>query len=119
MRLLILFSILGSMYSHSVFARDPDWNRQALEAIDSICADTWCSGDYNFRFDSLRCDFKREVCVLRYRLGEWPAEGEVMRFTRTGRCQLTGIRSPGDLIVSDPWNRLKDGPYEQITTCLP
>jgi hypothetical protein len=116
---LILFLVWSSLHSHSALAQNPDWNRVALESIDSICADTWCAGDYNFRFDSLRCDFKRETCILRYRLGEWPAEGEPMRFSRTGRCQLTGIRSPDDLIDWSSWNRLKDGPYDQITACLP
>jgi hypothetical protein len=112
--------LVGSLiYSSHAQALSSDWNREALDAIDSICADTWCSGDYNYRFDSLKCDFNREVCVLRYRAAEWPAEGKPMRFTRTGRCKLTGIRSPGDLIEASGGDRLKDAPYEQITACLP
>ena len=42
-----------------------------------------------------------------------------MRFTRLGRCKLTGIRSPSELIEQGGGDRLKDAPYEQITDCLP
>ena len=117
----LMFAGIGSvlLVSSLASAQDSDWNRKALQAIDSICADTWCSGDFNYRFDSLKCDFARETCVLRYRSAEWPAEGMPMRFTRSGRCKLTGIRSPSDLIEQGVGDRLKDVPYEQITDCLP
>ena len=108
-----------TLVSSMAWASGADWNQKALGAIDSICADTWCSGDFNYRFDSLKCDFERATCVLRYRSGEWPAEGAVMRFSRSGRCQLKGIRSPSDLIEDAVWVRLKDAPYEKITNCLP
>jgi hypothetical protein len=93
-------------------------NRLALQAIDSICADTWCEGDLNYRFDSLNCDFSRGRCRLEYRSGEWPAEGMPMRFTSRGRCWIRNVRSYSDLIETTPLLRLKDGPYEQLTDCL-
>ena len=119
MKFMFGLSVVLMSHFSMAFSGDDGWNRKALEAIDSICADTWCSGDYNYRFDSLKCDFGRETCVLRYRSAEWPAEGETMSFTRSGRCKLTGIRSPSDLIEAGPGVRLKDAPYDQITTCLP
>jgi hypothetical protein len=119
MKFMIGASGAVALFSSLTWAGMEDWNKSALQAIDSICADTWCSGDYNYRFDSLKCDFSQAVCVLRYRSAEWPSEGMPMRFTRSGRCRMTGIRSPSDLIETTGGVRLKDTAYEQITSCLP
>ena len=44
----------------------------ALRMIDNICGDTWCSGDYNFRFQRLDCRAGRGghggSCTLRFRM---------------------------------------------------
>lgn len=41
-----------------------DQERVVLRLVDDICADTWCSGDDDYRFQRLRCTGR--ACALRF-----------------------------------------------------
>ena len=45
-------------------ALSPAQEKTALGLIDQICADTWCSGDYDFGFRRLSCSRASEICTL-------------------------------------------------------
>lgn len=50
--------------------------RILLKGLDSLCADTWCEGSFNFRFSGLKCSFKEgEICLLSYSSWDQTAEG--------------------------------------------
>lgn len=118
--IVVVLNLLSSSAPVIAHEANPvEMNRLTLQAIDSICGDTWCEGDYQYRFDSLRCRFQDGICVLNVRYGEWPAEGQSVRYTHKIRCTLTRVNSYADLIEISPLLRLKDDPYEQITACLP
>ena len=39
-----------------------------LKGLDSLCADTWCEGSFDFHFFGFKCSFKEEsVCLMSYR----------------------------------------------------
>ncbi|NDG83988.1 MAG: hypothetical protein EBX52_02995 [Proteobacteria bacterium] len=98
---------------------DSKVRQEVLSAVDMICADTWCEGDYNFKFKGLKCTFSNATCVLTYDAGAWPAEGRRIRWNRHGMCRVRGVRSRTDLLVEmGPYRRLADAPYEQITRCI-
>lgn len=90
-----------------------------LRAIDSECADTWCEGDYDFRFDSIRCEFDRRVCKLVFRAGLRPMEGGRFRFTIKTHCVLNGISSASDILKTvGCYESLKESAYDQINECI-
>ena len=37
-----------------------------LEGLDSICTDTWCEGSFDFHFQSFKCSFKEQKCLMSY-----------------------------------------------------
>jgi len=91
----------------------------ALKLIDDICGDTWCSGDYDFRFDSLRCCASSESCTLTLEL--LPREGvpspkrDYRRSCRTG--DFTGFAS---LVATAPngYQSLDQVYYATLTDCI-
>jgi len=114
----LLFSVL---FAFPAYADDlgSKFRQEVLAAVDMICADTWCEGDYNFKFTGLECSFERSLCVLSYDAGAWPSEGQRIQWSRHESCRLKGVRSRADLLVPmGSARRLADSPYEQITRCI-
>ena len=93
--------------------------KRVLRAIDQVCGDTWCEGDYNFRFKKLVCNFTLGICTLEYEAGVWPAEGEKIKFSIKKTCSVTGVSSISSLIEgASQWDELQDAVYEQINLCI-
>jgi hypothetical protein len=93
--------------------------RVALSAIDGICGDTWCEGDFDYRFNRMKCNFTIGVCRLDFDAGPRPPENQKMKWTRSEKCFLVGIHAFSDLI--DSWGNsgsLNQAAYEQITKCI-
>ncbi len=62
-----------------------DKTAKVLEQLDSICADSWCAGDFNFRFDKLQCG--DEACRLDLAIKPYlPETKEWKNFS----CEWTG-----------------------------
>jgi hypothetical protein len=92
---------------------------RVLRAIDNDCADTWCEGDYDYRFDSIRCQFERRVCRLGFRAGLRSASAGSFRWSIRTHCMLSGIASMGDLLQQmGQYESLKESAYEQINQCI-
>jgi hypothetical protein len=91
----------------------------ALALIDGICGDTWCSGDYDFRFDALRCCADSRSCRLSLEL--LPREGVVSpksEYRRTCRTEdFTGFAS---LVATAPngYQSLNQDYYFALTDCI-
>ena len=43
-----------------------------LKGLDSLCADTWCEGSFDFQFSGFKCSFKEHKCVMFYK--SWDQE---------------------------------------------
>jgi hypothetical protein len=93
--------------------------KRVLTAIESDCADTWCEGDFDFKFDSIRCQFERRLCRLGFRAGRRPVEAGRIRFTIRTHCILNGIAGPSDILsTAGGHEALKEPAYEQINECI-
>ncbi len=114
---------LGMIFTGST-AKADDLRRRdekrVLFAIDQICGDTWCEGDYNFHFRRVRCNFTLGSCVLEFRTAPWKS-GSNQEFDWSDRkiCVIRNVNSLDQLITTDrPTAELKSDPYEQITDCM-
>jgi len=61
--------LIGLLFSHAIFSApflSEAKSKAVLEALDNHCADTWCSGDFDYYFKSFECDFAKATCVLRF-----------------------------------------------------
>ncbi|MBU6153594.1 MAG: hypothetical protein KGP28_04765 [Bdellovibrionales bacterium] len=94
--------------------------KRVLFAIDQICGDTWCEGDYNFQFRRIRCNYTLGTCVLEYRTAPWKSAGdEDYDWGKNRICVIRNVNSLDQLIRADQVAAsLREGPYEQITTCI-
>jgi len=103
---LILLSIL---FSNLSFAKEDTIKEAiALKAIDDMCGDSWCEGDYNFEFNSLKCFENKNICVLNFKM----ILDEVV-FTQS--CILKNKKSHNDILSV---NGVKDNIYNELTECI-
>ena len=108
----MLFSV------HTAFAKDMLTKEQAqivIDEIDLICADTWCSGDYNFRFLELDCNSNTNSCQLNYEMFIWEQEKVKLSLN----CVIRPIKSMNDMVSkSKKFYALKEQFYAKVSNCL-
>ena len=114
MRLIIFFILIFNIqqaYTTIEISED-----QVLKIIDNTCGDTWCEGDFNFKFLELNLDPSNETATLIFNLvDEW---SKPIRLLRTS-CVITNVRSFSDLTSSHQRNpRLKDHIYDSLSDCI-
>lgn len=90
--LALLLSALVLLPSASASAAGPPGptraqERLVLDAIDDLCGDTWCEGDYAFEFRDFSCDAKRASCRLRLRIGRLTGEEALRWHERSGEVR--------------------------------
>ena len=78
--------------------------------IDMTCADTWCEGDYDFKFTDLNCNNRNFVCTL----GVKVIDREI-RHTRQEKCTFEKITSKEKIIYK---HALTDNFYDQLNDCI-
>ena len=99
-------------------ALSPAEANTALKLIDDICADTWCSGDYNFGFRRLNCSRLRKTCTLTLQV--FPRErvpNQPRSYWRS--CKTAGFEGFSSLVdtTSDGYQSLTDDYYDALTEC--
>jgi hypothetical protein len=108
--------ILSLLFTAQIFAGDLDFSEaqlsEALTAIDNICGDTWCEGEYNFEFHTIECSDNR--CTV-----------DMTLFSETesfeGSCTVENINSISDVIVVEErykWVDLSESFYEELSECI-
>lgn len=90
--------------------------KKVLEAIDNVCGDTWCEGDYNFRFNTFICSKKTHSCELNFQFISSNEEGEEEKFSAEQICRFENIREFSQL-MDGKWS-LNDKFYEDVTECI-
>ena len=100
-------------------ALTPAQAKTALKLIDDICGDTWCSGDYDFRFHRLTCSAPSATCTLGLQI--LPREGVPATqpsYLRT--CRTQGFTGFDSLVVtaSNGYQSLDPDYYLALTDCI-
>ena len=104
-----------------------------LSEVDSVCGDTWCEGDYNYRFNLIACDSAAKACILKFDMIE---DGEsdlsFKPVSQTGKfiskisnthsvsCTVNGLSKVDDLLetIRPDYHELKDGFYSPLNDCI-
>lgn len=97
-----------------------DQEAEVLTQIDNICGDTWCEGDFNFSFESLKCSDATNSCVFVAYLIDysWPNgyDADEVKTYYPSSCVIKGftqyskmIEGPGEL----NWDF-----YEAVSDCV-
>ena len=95
-----------------------DQAQTALGLIDDICADTWCSGDYDFGFRRLTCSRAAKTCTLTLQV--FPRDGVASKEKGYWRsCKTFGFSGFGSLVERSVsgFQSLNDDYYDALTEC--
>jgi hypothetical protein len=91
---------------------------QALHDIDNLCGDTWCDGDYNFRFDTLTCNFTTGNCTIAIEV-TYPNDGADNAPWYPRSCALTGFHAYTDMVtvLTPTFSQVTDALNNEMFDC--
>lgn len=93
--------------------------KKVLTLLDDICGDTWCEGDYDWRFKKLRCSFADESCTLTMLVVD-PAYDDQPARTFWRSCKMGGLSGWTSLVdeAQNGYESLNDGFYDEVSDCI-
>ena len=128
--ILALVLAAGPAYASSEFLTEQQ-RTEALREIDSICGDTWCEGDFSFKFKSISCDSASKRCRVEFQMDGGDGEtaqvdaGEQYEaFLSSGpkfdvACSIQQVSSYSDIVEgSGKFASLTDKFYTAMTECV-
>jgi hypothetical protein len=88
--------------------------KQVLTALSSYCGNSWCEGDFDYKFKSLKCKAKSDSCQLGFTL--------VNRSEKTrmkSACEYSPVRNFREILkdAGGP-EALNDGFLEALDDCF-
>jgi len=95
-----------------------DQAQAVLKVIDDKCGDTWCNGDFDFRFKKIVCQPARNSCTL-LTFDIYPAFSDEKPSYYWRSCRMTGFSQYADLIDTSPngYRTLTPGFDDAIYNC--
>jgi hypothetical protein len=88
--------------------------KEILSIIDHTCADSWCAGDYEYKFSTFSCNENSSVCTLTFKIIDRDAKPNEVK-SRNRRCIFKGIVSKSMLFHE---SRLNEEFYDQLNYCI-
>jgi hypothetical protein len=86
--------------------------KEALRKVDIICGDTFCAGDYNYRFLQIACNKKLQACRVYFKM--W--DRSKPRVQKSLYCDIRRIASYNDIVPPSSVD-LSDSFYDQMNDC--
>lgn len=88
--------------------------KEVLSIIDRDCADSWCAGDYEYKFQNFSCNDSTAVCTLSFKIIDRDAKPGTVK-ERNRRCIFKGITSKTKILNG---NNLNEEFYDQLNYCV-
>lgn len=111
---LMLISSLTAFTSERLLT--PAQEKKVLRTIDDLCGDTWCEGDYNFRFNSFTCEKTTSTCELNFQFIKTDDEGEKETYSPEQVCRFENIKKFQQL-MDGQWS-LNEDFYSAVSECI-
>lgn len=89
--------------------------KNILKVIDSICADSWCEGDYDFKFLDLSCLKKTRRCDLTFQFMKFEDENHQVK-SPVQTCTISNIKGIESVLSSE--DMLNDDFYDELSECI-
>ena len=114
----LLFCVLFSSISFAENDKDifpPKTRTDIIRAIDDICADTWCEGDYDFKFLEFKCRRSKRHCDLTFQFIQ--SEDELKKtYSSVQTCGFDNIKELNQIL--DEQKNLNEEFYETLSNCI-
>jgi hypothetical protein len=96
-------------------------NATILKAIDNICGDTWCEGDYSFRFNKVILDATKNSTQVLFTMSiNYPIEIDssaiITKQTFDVSCHVAGYSSFATIMENN--DQLNWDFYTSLTDCI-
>jgi len=120
--LLVLMSTFAFAESDRILTQQEE--QDVLSAIDNICGDTWCEGDFDFSFNKLECLKSTESCLFEWEFidREYLDEDyETYKETRfPAQCVIKDIKEKDQIAKISYRNVLTytDDLYDAVSDCI-
>lgn len=88
---------------------------ELIRAIDDACGDSWCEGDYNFKFVNFSCDKSALSCDLSFHFIK-SNEQSLETYSPVQICHFKNITSFSQL--KDSKYSLNEKFYDDLTECI-
>jgi hypothetical protein len=115
--LMICLNVLGTAHATSdsfmVIITQND-STEVLKLIDRVCADSWCSGDYDYKFSTFSCNDASNSCVLSFKIIDRDAKPPEVKI-KNKRCIFKGITS-SEMLYHE--NKLNEEFYDKLNVCV-
>lgn len=89
--------------------------KEVVRAIDDVCGDTWCEGEYNFKFNDFTCDKNTHTCELNFQFIR-SDNAEVETFSPVQVCRFEHIKEFNQ--VMDTKYSLAPNFYDSVSDCI-
>lgn len=112
--------IMSMLISSSLFAREslemfsPIERQAIVSSIDSACGDSWCEGDYDFRFKDFSCNKLSHSCYLFFNFIKID-EQERRFYSKEQVCEFKNISKLDQILDGD---FLNEKFYDEISNCI-
>lgn len=116
-----LFLMAALLVNSQLFASDSrdflshDQKEDILSSIDSVCGDTWCEGDFDFRFTEFSCNQLTSVCILNFHFIKNEEDAEDV-FSPLQTCEFKNISNFKQIKASA--FTLDDSFFSELTECI-
>ncbi|MDQ3235620.1 MAG: hypothetical protein M3Q07_27740 [Pseudobdellovibrionaceae bacterium] len=89
-----------------------------LKAIDSICGDTWCEGDFSFHFQNVVLDTSTNSTTVIFTIGiNDPIDStQILPTQFQASCTVTGYSTFATIMQSN--RSLSQDFYNRLTECI-
>ncbi|WP_141733478.1 hypothetical protein [Oligoflexus tunisiensis] len=96
-------------------------NAAILKAIDNICGDTWCEGDYSFRFDKVTLDTERNSTQVFFNMSypystELDVQASILTQSFDVSCVVPGYSTYAGIMENE--YQLNWDFYTSLTDCI-
>ena len=127
---LVATLIIAGTFAHAATAKEflsAQEKKDALGAIDGTCGDTWCEGDYGYRFKDMSCDSILKSCQVKFEMidgakSELASIGETAEYIASEgtkhsvACTIKNLSKASDILA--PRRELTEGFYTSLTNCI-
>ena len=113
---LFITSIATSLYANEtneIFSLME--RKEILRSIDNVCGDTWCEGDYNFKFKNFSCNKLTKSCYVSFHFIK-SDEQSLETYSPIQICHFNNITSIKQ--VQESKMELNEHFYEELTSCI-
>jgi hypothetical protein len=129
-RLILAVSVCSSTPTFAAakapcVVKSPLEEQRLLKAIDNICGDTWCEGDFRFVFQSVIADRESDSFTLNFLMTPYRDEETVVddntvtaviKPSTAVACKVKGYSDIGNLVSKT--GRLDWDVYESLSKCI-